>query len=41
MVSRASTVFGPDGALLDDKVRQQLGEFVQGFAAFVAAAKQA
>lgn len=40
MVSRASSVFGPDGSLLDDKVRQQLGEFVQGFAAFVAAAKK-
>lgn len=40
MVSRASSVFGPDGALLDDKVRQQLGEFVQGFAAFVAATKK-
>lgn len=40
MVSRASSVFGPEGDLLDDKVRQQLGEFVQGFAAFVAAAKK-
>jgi chromate reductase len=39
MVSRASSVFAPDGALQDDKVRQQLGEFVQGFAAFVAASK--
>ena len=39
MVSRASSVFAPDGALQDDKVRQQLAEFVQGFAAFVAAAK--
>lgn len=37
MVSRASSVFAPDGALQDDKVRQQLAEFVQGFAAFVAA----
>ncbi|MDR7095379.1 NADPH-dependent FMN reductase [Hydrogenophaga laconesensis] len=38
MVSRASSVFGPDGSLLDDKVRQQLAEFLQGFAAFVAEA---
>ena len=37
MVSRASTVFGPDGALQDEKVRAQLGEFVQGYAASLAA----
>ncbi len=40
MVSRASSVFGDDGTLQDDKVRQQLGEFVQGFAAFVAGTKR-
>jgi NAD(P)H-dependent FMN reductase len=36
MVSRAATVFGPEGQLLDEGVQRQLGEFVQGFAAFVA-----
>ena len=36
MVSRAQAVFGEDGQLQDDAVRRQLGEFVQGFAAFVA-----
>ena len=37
MVSRASAVFGPDGALQDEKVRAQLGEFLQGYAASLAA----
>ncbi|WP_137920659.1 NADPH-dependent FMN reductase [Hydrogenophaga sp. 2FB] len=41
MVSRAGSVFGADGALQDDKVKAQLGEFVQGFAASIAAAKTA
>lgn len=36
MVSRAGGVFDADGALIDDKVRQQLGAFLAGFAAFVA-----
>lgn len=35
MVSRASTVFDADGVLVDDKVRAQLQQFVQGFVAFV------
>lgn len=34
MVSRAGSVFGADGTLQDEAVRKQLGEFVQGFAAF-------
>lgn len=34
MVSRAGSVFDADGALVDAKVREQLGGFVQGFAAF-------
>lgn len=34
MVSRAGTVFAPDGTLQDETVRRQLGEFVQGFARF-------
>lgn len=37
MVSRAGTVFGDDGTLVDDAVRRQLGDFVRGFAAFVGA----
>lgn len=35
MVSRAGTVFDADGHLVDDKVREQLQHFVQGFVAFV------
>ena len=35
MVSRAGTVFDADGQLVDDKVRGQLQQFVQGFADFV------
>lgn len=35
MVSRAGQVFDDQGALVDDKVREQLRGFVQGFAAFV------
>lgn len=37
MVSRAHQVFDTDGALVDDTVRQQLAEFVNGFAAFARA----
>jgi chromate reductase, NAD(P)H dehydrogenase (quinone) len=33
-VSRAGQVFGPDGALTDDKLREQLRGFLAGFAAF-------
>jgi chromate reductase, NAD(P)H dehydrogenase (quinone) len=37
MVSRAGAVFDADGALVDEKVRAQLQQFVQGFVAFVQA----
>lgn len=40
MVSRAGTVFAADGTLQDEGVRKQLGEFLQGFAAFTATNKQ-
>jgi NAD(P)H-dependent FMN reductase len=40
-VSRAQSVFGPDGALQDDTIRRQLAEFVHGFASFVAGSKAA
>ena len=36
LVSRAQTVFGEDGTLSDPKIREQLGTFVRGFAAFSA-----
>ena len=39
MVSRAGSVFDADGHLTDDKVRQQLAGFVQGFAAYAAAGR--
>ena len=35
MVSHAGQVFDADGKLVDDKVREQLRGFVQGFVAFV------
>lgn len=35
MVSRAHTVFDADGRLVDDKLLEQLRQFVQGFAEFV------
>jgi chromate reductase, NAD(P)H dehydrogenase (quinone) len=34
MVSRASGVFGEQGDLTDDKVREQLRQFLQGFVGF-------
>ena len=34
MVSRAGGVFDAQGALVDDKVRAQLRDFVAGFAGF-------
>jgi NAD(P)H-dependent FMN reductase len=34
LVARAQTVFGPDGALADERVKEQLGQFVRGFVAF-------
>ena len=36
LVSRAGGVFDADGNLVDDKVREQLAGFVQGFADFAA-----
>jgi NAD(P)H-dependent FMN reductase len=36
-VSRAGDAFGTDGALVDDKVREQLRKFLAGFTAFAAA----
>ncbi|GHB93353.1 NADPH-dependent FMN reductase [Thermomonas carbonis] len=39
MVSRAGGVFDTNGELVDAKVREQLAGFVQGFAAFAAAAR--
>lgn len=36
MVSRATAVFAADGTLQDEDLRKQLGEFLQGFAAFTA-----
>ena len=35
LVSKAGAVFDADGKLVDDKVRGQLQQFVQGFADFV------
>ena len=34
LVSRAQNVFGQDGTLQDDRVKEQLRQFVQGFVAF-------
>lgn len=36
MVSRAHTLFDQDGTLTDDKTRDKLAEFVDGFAGYVA-----
>lgn len=36
LVSRAGSVFAADGTMQDEAQRKQLGEFMQGFAAFVA-----
>ena len=41
MVSRAQSVFAADGTLQDEGIRRQLGDFIQGFARFVAAAQPA
>jgi NAD(P)H-dependent FMN reductase len=35
MVSRAASVFAADGAMQDEALRRQLGEFLQGFTDFV------
>ena len=40
MVSRAQAVFGAEGGLQDEAVKRQLTDFVQTFAAFVAAARK-
>lgn len=40
-VSRASTVFDPAGALVDDQVRLQLRAFLAAFARFAGAAREA
>ncbi|HEU4663075.1 MAG TPA: NADPH-dependent FMN reductase [Dokdonella sp.] len=37
MVSRATQVFDDSGALRDEAIRQQLGDFVRGFADWIAA----
>ena len=41
MVSRAGSVFDADSALIDDKVRAQLREFLAGFVQFVAQGRAA
>lgn len=38
LVARAGSVFAADGTLTDEAIRKQLGEFLQGFARFAAAA---
>lgn len=40
LVSRAHKVFGEDGSLVDDGIRDRLRVFVEGFAEFVAASKK-
>ncbi|CAD5375167.1 NAD(P)H-dependent oxidoreductase [Rubrivivax sp. A210] len=40
MVSRAQAAFAADGSLQDEAVKRQLGDFLQGFAAFVATSKR-
>jgi chromate reductase len=39
MVSRAGSVFDAQGALIDEKTREQLSAFVEGYARFVAGAR--
>jgi chromate reductase len=39
MVSRAGSVFDAHGALIDEKTREQLSAFVEGYARFVAGAR--
>jgi chromate reductase, NAD(P)H dehydrogenase (quinone) len=41
LVSRAATVFDENGNLTDEKVAQQLQEFIRGFAEFAAAHRRA
>jgi len=40
MVSKAQTVFTPDGALADQKIEEQLRAYLQGFVAFADASRQ-
>ena len=40
LVSRAQAVFGEDGTLADQKVRDQLATFLQGFAAFARSSRR-
>jgi chromate reductase len=40
LVSRASTVFGEDGTIADQKIREQLGTFVHGFAVFARSSRR-
>jgi NAD(P)H-dependent FMN reductase len=40
LVSRAQAVFGEDGAISDQKVREQLGTFLQRFAAFARSSRR-
>ena len=39
MVARAGQVFDATGAMVDDKMKQQLQQFLQGFVAFLAAGR--
>lgn len=40
MISRAQTVFDADGKLTDERTRQNLSDFIEGFAAYVAGRRQ-
>jgi chromate reductase len=40
LVSRAQAEFGEDGTLSDPKLREQLGTFLQGFAAFARSSRR-
>ncbi|MGV1757154.1 NADPH-dependent FMN reductase [Rhizobium sp. A22-96] len=40
MVSRAGSVFDAEGGIVDDKVKQNLTKFIEGFTAFVADRKK-
>ncbi len=41
MVSRAGSVFDAEGLIVDEKAKQNLAKFIEGFAAFVADHKRA
>jgi NAD(P)H-dependent FMN reductase len=40
LMSRAQTVFGEDGAVSDQKIREQLGTFLQGFAVYARSSRR-